>query len=1299
MALLRTFLVFLFCSHLSAALPVIVSFTASSQTVSSGNRIILNCSVAGATTDIELDDGSGSFTATNSSCGGGIAKSPTRTTLYKLVASNNTGSDGQVWAHQRIFVGTGNLSAGVTNCSGATQNSASCVITVSVGGAYANRYTDMVCDVSFTSPSAARIRRTSYWDPLAAVWKISLRPTESGAYSWSGYCGANPSGGPNNYTAVSGSFTSTASTASGFLALYGGVAPYRLKTAGDGKPFYPIGIQEGFDYNSTNGTGLFLPMTLGGNGSDSAPGTIPGDTIYPATADQYFGAYRPAGTNIFRNDGESTSGIFAGQYCDGKGLSNFDHDIIVKLDNLVAKADFYGIKLQMVPYYDPGPNVLPGYDFFANLKASSCFLNLWLEYFARYGDQTSIWELGNEIVPGVQYVKTLVAFIHSQDPYNHLVTLPSIPGNNVGLDVTSPHYYFSDTTNPAATQTLDDTMVMGIINPMKSTFPNQPIIFGEIGDACPAPDADPPANERWRDMLWTAFFNQAGVIAWNSFHGDGTGCGGGLSNLFVGVTQRAQQFVFSNWISDFDPLATPTSVTLGNLGGNTARVYALAGSTSIGAYIIHANNHSSVVTGATATLNVPASGLVAIWMNPFDGTILRTSTPSAGSQTFNIPEFSQDIVLKIAAVSTTSGGQILPPSGVSFSAGPNPITPIAGTIVGKTTLTWNAPGFSALQIWVAGQLMASGLSTSGLADTGNWVSDGMVFSLVDSASGQTIATVMTHTNPPSSQVSVGTRNASGASLNIQQFGGKGDGVSDDAPAFRAAFAALANIGGGTLTVPDTGKPYLVGSWDPTPRDGLLFVALIPPNVTLTGTGVIKMKDDVYPTPTDGSGGVYYGLNLFGAFGSSNITVSYLSFDMNGQNNLQPSGLPHIMNTFRFYGVATNVIVQNVTISNSPGHNMIVFEASLGAGDGAIVKNSTFSVGGHGIPGNILNSDFSFLYSEWSHTQFLNNTIHQDPSNDHASGGIEIHGSHSVAIGNRIENCNPAFWLASTPIAVDDVVVSNNKIINANRGIAFWSGDNSLSNIQLTGNWISIHYNPVFTQLYGLGDDAAGIVTPYLYAATIGQYVSGTADGSVIRNLTITGNTISSSDGKLAVNTQPGIVIQGVQNALIAGNTISHMGSNGIVVFGSPWGDNNIVVDRNNLQDVGLNTTQFGHEGILVDTNGSSVVPVSSVFDAANIIIFGNTMTQTGTGIQTVGYSLNWAQGHMHNLVVGANGLNVVVGGPQMADGAMITRDPVETVGPLNVQSPCVTGDITWQVAKDVMSGWLCDAGTWTVFGR
>ena len=538
--------------------------------------------------------------------------------------------------------------------------------------------------------------------------------------------------------------------------------------------------------------------------------------------------------------------------------------------------------------------------------------------------------------------------------------------------------------------------------------------------------------------------------------------------------------------------------------------------------------------------------------------------------------------------------------------------------------------------------------------------------------------------------------ARSVNLTIQQFGAKGDGVSDDGPAFRAAFAALAVSGGGTLTVANTGKPYLVGSWDPTPHDGILFVALLPSNVTLTGTGTIQIKNNIYPTATDGTGGVYYGVSLFGSLGSSNITVSTLTFDMNGQHNLQPPGLPHIMNTFRFYS-ARNVTVQGVTVRNSPGHNMIVFQQP--SGDGAVVKNSTFSVGGHGIPGNSLNSDFSFLYSEWSHTQFLNNTVHQDASNDHASGGIEIHGSHSLAQGNKIENCNPAFWIASTPGAVDDVTVTANTITNANRGIAFWTGD-SLSNVQITKNSISVHYNPVFTQLYGLGDDAAGIITPYLYATYTGQYTSSTANGSVIRNLTIKNNTIYSSDGALPVNTQPGIVLQGVQNALITGNIINNLGSSGIVVYGSPWGESNVVINRNTVSNIGLNNSSSGHQAILLNTTGVSVTPAMSAFNAANIVIFGNTMTRTGT-LPTMGCSFAWPLGHVRNVVIGYNQLANIgppLGGAQAYDASVINRDPVETVS----QTPpatCATGDITWRVAKDVLSGWMCDSGTWNTFGQ
>jgi len=80
------------------------------------------------------------------------------------------------------------------------------------------------------------------------------------------------------------------------------------------------------------------------------------------------------------------------------------------------------------------------------------------------------------------------------------------------------------------------------------------------------------------------------------------------------------------------------------------------------------------------------------------------------------------------------------PGPVVFTASPNPITLAAGTTVGRTTLSWNAPGDSGLQIFVHGTILfASGLPASGSIVTGDWVSAGTVFTLLNPATGQTIA--------------------------------------------------------------------------------------------------------------------------------------------------------------------------------------------------------------------------------------------------------------------------------------------------------------------------------------------------------------------------------------------------------------------------------------------------------------------------------------------------------------------------------------------------------------------------------
>jgi hypothetical protein len=84
-------------------------------------------------------------------------------------------------------------------------------------------------------------------------------------------------------------------------------------------------------------------------------------------------------------------------------------------------------------------------------------------------------------------------------------------------------------------------------------------------------------------------------------------------------------------------------------------------------------------------------------------------------------------------------GQNPPPT---LTANPNPIIVPAGKAVGPTTLTWNAPGFDHVEIFIGADLkaaMTGELPSRGSAPTGNWLSNGLEFFLVDNSTGQVIA--------------------------------------------------------------------------------------------------------------------------------------------------------------------------------------------------------------------------------------------------------------------------------------------------------------------------------------------------------------------------------------------------------------------------------------------------------------------------------------------------------------------------------------------------------------------------------
>jgi len=90
-------------------------------------------------------------------------------------------------------------------------------------------------------------------------------------------------------------------------------------------------------------------------------------------------------------------------------------------------------------------------------------------------------------------------------------------------------------------------------------------------------------------------------------------------------------------------------------------------------------------------------------------------------------------------------------NGASLTASPNPI-PVTGAADGTTTISWNAPNASSIEIHVGspnGPLFASG-GNHGSAQTGPWVTDGTAFCLQDVSGGRpltaenTLATLIVH---------------------------------------------------------------------------------------------------------------------------------------------------------------------------------------------------------------------------------------------------------------------------------------------------------------------------------------------------------------------------------------------------------------------------------------------------------------------------------------------------------------------------------------------------------------------------
>lgn len=451
----------------------------------------------------------------------------------------------------------------------------------------------------------------------------------------------------------------------------------------------------------------------------------------------------------------------------------------------------------------------------------------------------------------------------------------------------------------------------------------------------------------------------------------------------------------------------------------------------------------------------------------------------------------------------------------------------------------------------------------------------------------------------------------------QWWGARGDGTGDDTVAIRNAIASLA-VNGGKVFIP--AGTYLLGTIMPGNYYLESNLIALKSGVSISGAGsatILKLRDHFLDRPDDATANAH----IFGGDNIANVTISDIKFDMNGRNNLTPSGKVRNAMAIRIAGTGgANIRIENCEFIDCAGHNVIGLWSPHGTD--AFIINNRLKNGGHYVGSpveNIHNSDFSFIVSKWNNSRITGNIIEQENSEIALrswSGGIELGGSNSLAQANTITGCDPAMYIPATTDPLENLQVRNNIMRDCLRGIAFWNAL-PIKNVMISENIISLNSSP-----QRKGRPCIGIEQPNGSAA---EFTQANANAFPVENLTIRNNIITCNLPRQSSHPAQGIVLHSVVNGVVKGNIIDGLTSMGILINGSPWGTKNLTIRDNKVTNCGRGETVTGNRtGIYLLLSGTARVPARR-FITQDLLIenneFGNASSEiadaTGNIVGTV----------------------------------------------------------------------------------
>ncbi|MCA9556635.1 MAG: hypothetical protein KC933_41815, partial [Myxococcales bacterium] len=241
--------------------------------------------------------------------------------------------------------------------------------------------------------------------------------------------------------------------------------------------------------------------------------------------------------------------------------------------------------------------------------------------------------------------------LRSVDPYDHPITISWTRPDHPSMELSVPHVYQRSNADDIDLRQADALVAgnlgAGRVYP-KARYP-MPIIAGEIGEPFgTSSDANFELNMRVgsRIKLWSAFFNEAGLVLWESSLNNAQANGG---VTFLSPELRQAFAVHQTFAAAMTADVVPVAMSTLQSGSDRVRVYQLKGASTLYGYLLHPNGNVTSPTtarGFTVQLDVPRAGTLR-WVSPVDGAERGSSAVQAGLQSVAVPEFDFDLAFSL----------------------------------------------------------------------------------------------------------------------------------------------------------------------------------------------------------------------------------------------------------------------------------------------------------------------------------------------------------------------------------------------------------------------------------------------------------------------------------------------------------------------------------------------------------------------------------------------------------------------------------------------------------------------------